>query len=84
MTEKYKKPDCPLIGQDSNIFNLVGIASRILKQNDMSNQAEEMRKRVFSSHGYDEALNIIMNYVNITYADDMEEAEDEDMNMGVS
>jgi len=26
------KPDCELIGQDGNIFNLVGIASRTLKQ----------------------------------------------------
>jgi len=43
-----------------------------------------MQKRVFSSHGYDEALSIIMNYVNITSADDMEGTEDEDMNMGVS
>ena len=40
MTEKYKKPDCPLIGQDSNIFNLVGIASRTLKRNNIQNQAE--------------------------------------------
>ena len=84
MTEKYKKPDCPLIGQDSNIFNLVGIASRTLKRNNMQNQAEEMQKRVFSSHGYDEALSIIMDYVNITSVNDMEETEDEDMNMGVS
>ena len=41
-----------------------------------------MQKRVFSSHGYDEALSIIMDYVNITSADDTEESED--MNMGVS
>ena len=25
------KPDCPLIGEDGNIFNLMGIASRTLK-----------------------------------------------------
>lgn len=29
--EESHKPDCPLIGQDGNIFNLVGIASRTLK-----------------------------------------------------
>ena len=27
---KQTKPDCPLIGEDGNIFNLVGIAARTL------------------------------------------------------
>ena len=26
---KKTKPNCPLVGQDGNIFNLVGIASRV-------------------------------------------------------
>ena len=61
-----KKPKCDLIGQDGNIFNLVGIASRTLKQNGMKEEAKEMSNRVFSSHSYDEALNIIGEYVEIT------------------
>ena len=61
-----KKPQCALIGQDGNIFNLVGIASRTLKQNGMKEEAKEMSNRVFSSHSYDEALNIIGEYVEIT------------------
>ena len=60
------KPDCPLIGQDGNIFNLVGIASRTLKRNGMADEAEEMAGRVFSSKNYDDALSIIGEYVNIT------------------
>lgn len=51
-----KKPDCPLIGQDGNIFNLLGIASRTLKNHDMADEASEMRNRVMSSGSYDEAL----------------------------
>lgn len=31
-----KKPNCPLIGQNGNIFNLLGIASNTLKENDMA------------------------------------------------
>ena len=61
-----KKPKCALIGQDGNIFNLVGIASRTLKQNGMKEESKEMSNRVFSSHSYDEALNIIGEYVEIT------------------
>ena len=30
-----EKPDCALIGQDGNIFNLVGIAARILREHDL-------------------------------------------------
>lgn len=67
------KPDCPLIGQDGNIFNLMGIALRTLKQNEMVDEAQEMRERITASGSYDEALNIISEYVNITTAEDMEE-----------
>ena len=61
-----EKPDCALIGQDGNVFNLVGIASRTLRRNGMAEQAKEMTDRVFASGSYHEALNIIGEYVNIT------------------
>ena len=67
--EKFK-PDCALIGCDSNIFNLMGIASRTLKQNGMADEAKEMCSRVTSSGSYCEALNIIGEYVNITGDDE--------------
>lgn len=60
-----EKPDCALIGQDGNIFNLVGIAARTLRRNDMADRAKEMSDRVFASGSYYEALNIIGEYVNI-------------------
>lgn len=75
-SESSQKPDCPLIGQDGNIFNLMGIASRTLKDNGMNDQAKEMSSRVMSSGGYDEALNIIGEYVNIT-SDDEEDMSEE-------
>lgn len=74
--ENTVKPDCALIGQDSNIFNLMGIASRTLKDHGMGTQAKEMRDRITSSGSYDEALNIIGEYVNITDGEeDMQEGE---------
>lgn len=63
------KPDCQLIGQDGNIFNLVGIASRTLKAHGMPEQAKEMADRVFFCDSYHKALCIIGEYVNITSAD---------------
>lgn len=68
-----EKPDCPLIGKDGNVFNLVGIAARTLRQSGMPDQAKEMTSRVFSSGSYDEALCIISEYVNITDAESARE-----------
>lgn len=73
--EEKVKPDCELIGQDGNIYNLMGIASRTLKRNGMSDEAKEMVERITNgSVNYYEALNIIGEYVNITGPN-----EDEDM-----
>lgn len=66
-----QKPDCPLIGQDGNIFNLMGIASRTLKQNGLADQAKEMCDRIHESGDYYKALGVIGEYVNITSVDEM-------------
>ena len=65
MCNSKKKPDCKLIGEDGNIFNLCGIASRTLKNNNMYAEADEMWKRVQASQSYDEALMIIGEHVNV-------------------
>ena len=77
---KHTKPDCPLIGEDGNIFHLVGIAAKTLRRNGMSTEASEMTEKVFNSGSYEEALGIIGEYVNITSVD--EPNEDMDMRMG--
>ena len=79
---EQKKPDCKLIGEDGNIFNLMEIASKILRQNGMAEEAVEMRDRIRASGSYDEALCIIGEYVNITGGDDLDECEDESMEFG--
>lgn len=61
-----EKPDCALIGEDGNIFNLAGIAANTLRAHGMEKQADEMKERILNSGSYDEALNIIGEYVNIT------------------
>jgi hypothetical protein len=60
-----EKPTCKLIGEDGNIFNLVGLASRTLKRAGMQSQAEEMSMKVFDCGSYDEALKVIMEYVDV-------------------
>lgn len=75
-TEENVKPNCPLIGADGNVFNLIAIARRTLKQHDMLEQSHEMTERVYAAGSYHDALNIIGEYVNITSVDDeIEEGE---------
>lgn len=65
MDKITNKPDCKLIGEDGNIFNLLSRASVTLKDNGMQEQADEMWARARASSSYEEALCIIGEYVNI-------------------
>lgn len=67
---EVRKPDCPLIGQNGNIFNLMAITSKTLNENGMEAQALEMRQRIHGADSYYKALDIIGEYVNITSVDD--------------
>lgn len=71
----FIKVNAPIIGADGNIFNLIAIASRSLKHEGYKDLALVMSSRVMASDSYDEALNIIMEYiepVEISYSDDHE------------
>ena len=75
------KPTCKLIGEDGNIFNLMGIASRTLKRAGLPEQAKEMYNRITNdAENYDEALVIIMEYVDEEDQDydDYQEEDDDD------
>lgn len=60
-----RKPECKLIGEDGNIFNLLAITRRTLLINNMYNESIEVVRRVTSSESYDDALRIIGEYVEI-------------------
>lgn len=59
------KPRCKLIGEDGNIFNLIGVASRSLRHAGLADKATEMSQKVMQSQSYTEALSIIMEYVEV-------------------
>ena len=58
-----KKPKMQLIGQDGNIFAIMGRASRLLKSSGQGDKAKEMRDRVMSCDSYQKALSIVSEYV---------------------
>jgi len=59
------KPKCKLIGEDGNIFFVLGRVRQALKASGNSEQAEEVSERVMVCGSYDEALKIIMEYVDV-------------------
>jgi hypothetical protein len=60
-----RKPVVQLIGQDGNIFNLLGVCSRALKKAGQIEAAKTMQQRVFQAGSYEEALAILGEYVEI-------------------
>lgn len=58
-----QKPKMELLGQDGNIFGIMGRASCLLKQAGMKEQSDEMISRVTACGDYNKALNIISEYV---------------------
>lgn len=59
------KPKCKLVGEDGNIFFILGKVSRTLKECGKADEAKECSNRVMASKSYDEALQIILEYVDV-------------------
>ena len=58
-----QRPKMKLLGEDGNIFAIMGRASLLLKNAGQSDKAKEMCDRVTASQSYSEALNIVSEYV---------------------
>ena len=61
-----EKPKCKLVGENGNIFNLMGIASRTLKNAGHPEKAKDMCRRITTqANNYEEALVLISEYVEV-------------------
>ncbi|MEQ2464741.1 hypothetical protein [Niallia hominis] len=63
--EENHKPSVKLIGEDGNIFSILGRVSITLKEGGKEEQAKEVMERVMASSSYGKALQIIMEYVEV-------------------
>lgn len=54
-----------LIGENGNIFNLMGIASKALKRAGQGDKAREMQAEVTNCISYESALDVITKYVDV-------------------
>lgn len=83
--ENKDKPKAPIIGADGNVYNLIGISSRALKKAGYQEQSKKMIERVMKAKNYDEALSIMLEYIEPVdqYGKSFEETNvyDEDINI---
>jgi hypothetical protein len=65
MTDRgYEKPVVKLADTDGNIFALWGRCTKALKDIGHSEIAKRMTDRVFAARNYNEALSIMIEYVD--------------------
>ena len=60
------KPECKLIGEDGNVFNIIGIVSKTLQRAGLKEQANEFKEKAFACNSYSEVLTLTMKYVDVT------------------
>ena len=60
------KPKCKLAGTDGNVFALAGQVSRALKRAGQPEQAKDFQGKLFKCGSYDEALQLMMEYVEVS------------------
>lgn len=66
MKMSQSKPTCKLTGGTGNVFVMMSKARKTLKDKGMSDEAEEMVRRVKAeAKGQNQALDIISEYVEI-------------------
>jgi hypothetical protein len=63
--EKNEKPICVLIGEDGNVFNIIGRVSRVLRKEVSEEKAKEFREKAMACHSYDEVSSLCSEYVEI-------------------
>lgn len=71
-----EKPLCPWIGANGNIFNIMALTQKTLRENNQEDKVKEVYERVISSHSYDKALAIMMEYVTPCSLEEYEEEKE--------
>ena len=63
MPDIKQRTPCKLVGEDGNVFTLIGRARLALRKANRHADAEEMAKRVMAAKAYHHALAVIQEYV---------------------
>lgn len=69
---EYQKPICN-VETYATMYELICSASKTLKQNNMNNKSREMIEKATLSYSYDDAFNIVEEYVELSKEQENEE-----------
>ena len=60
-----ERPNCQLVGQNGNVFNIIGLVSKALKKAGQTEKAKEFMAKAFKAGSYEEVLQLAEEYVEI-------------------
>ena len=70
------KPKCNIYNERGVMYDIICEVSKTLKENNLIDESREMIERTTTTYSYDEAFNVISEYVDIV--EEIEEEEDEE------
>jgi hypothetical protein len=59
------KPKVTLTGANGNVFNLLGICTKALKEAGQKEQAKELQEKLFEASSYEDALRLMEEYCEV-------------------
>lgn len=65
MPSPSSKPRCKLIGENGNVFNIIGLVNRTLKADSQPDKAKEFTEKAFACRSYSEVLSLLTDYVEV-------------------
>lgn len=64
---KFPDITVKLVGEDGNVFNVIGRTVAVLCEKGQRESAEEFQQRAFHEcSGYDQVLGLVMEYVEVS------------------
>lgn len=59
------KPKVKLVGEDGNVFSIIGRVAKALRGAGSPELAKEFTEKAFAAGSYDEVLQLCMKYVEV-------------------
>lgn len=63
------KPKVGLLGEDGNVFSVIGKVRQALVKAGFKDKADEFAGKAFNSRSYNEVLRLVLDYVEVGVAD---------------
>lgn len=60
-----EKPVAKLIGEDGNVFNIIGKVHKVLTRTGQADKAKEFVDKAHACDSYDAVLRLVHNYVEV-------------------